>query len=467
MEYYLMNKDNRLLSFRTEYSFGDTLVTEVCRYANRLPIGFTDISLWIENRNYAKHKESLKGFLSQWGMDNVDGFIEITHCLGLNDTLWVKPVDSTLCWSEVSLYSNDFSDVMEKTAFGNGLNGIEISTTDLTSPEFVSPGSFAKCWKRQEDGIYLYKTQGTLSQGYEPYAEYFASQIAERFPVPTVKYELTKLNGRLCTRCKMFTSEKVGLVPFAGVFDISKKRYNIPAIIAACEELGFGEEIRQMYLLDCLILNKERQLGNIGFLFDNDTFEIIGFSPIYDFNVSMLTDALDEDFDSLEKIDAYIAANHIVPKASDASFFDVATSLNINIPSDVTFTQHGNYRMNENRFFKLSEYIALNHNRIKHNNDNLRRVKSETKCETLADNLQGLDYHMEQGSFYLELPRDDFIQNSYLSRYSTIYGLGEGERIVIQVQDNEVKCVLIDEFGETEIGKDLLGDEKKLLSLAK
>ncbi|MCF0128613.1 MAG: HipA domain-containing protein [Pseudobutyrivibrio sp.] len=464
MEYYLMNKDQRLLSFKTEYSFGDTVVTETEQYAKKLPIGFTDISLWLENRNYAKHKESLKGYLSQWGMDNVDGFIEITHCLGLNDTLWVKTVDSNLCWSEVSLYTNDFSDVMEKTAFGNGLNGIEISTTDLTSPEFVSPGSFAKCWKREEDGIYLYKAQGSLSQGNEPFSEFFASQIAEKFSVPTVKYELTKLNGRLCTKCKMFTSEKVGLVSFAGVFDISKKRYNIPSIIAACEELGFGEEIRQMYLLDCLTLNQDRHLGNIGFLFDNDTFEIIGFSPIYDFNVSMLGDAYREDMKSRSSIDAYMVNNSVRPKASDASFFEVAISLGVKLPADVDFGQHELYRMEDERFSKLSEYISLNFERIKHKNNDLHRVKIQEKCETLADHLLGLNYTLKDGFFCLELLQDDFKKNDYLGRFSTMYGLGEDERIVIKAQGERVECFLVDEFGESQIGKDIVGGEKEFVA---
>ena len=41
--------------------------------------------------------------LTAWGIDNVDGFIEVTHYLGLNDTLWVKPANSSLHWDEVSL----------------------------------------------------------------------------------------------------------------------------------------------------------------------------------------------------------------------------------------------------------------------------------------------------------------------------------------------------------------------------
>ncbi|MCF0229106.1 MAG: HipA domain-containing protein [Parasporobacterium sp.] len=459
MEYYLMNKDDRLLAFKTESSLGDTIVSETERFTERLPIGFTDISLWIENRNYAKHKESLKGYLREWGLDHTDGFIRITHCLGLNDTLWVKEADSSLTWKSVSLYTNDFSDVMEKTAFGNGLNGIEISSTDLTSPEFVSPGSFAKCWKREKDGIYLYKTTGSLSQGYEPYSEFFASQIAEKFALPTVKYELTRFNGRICTRCRMFTSEDVGLVSFAGVFDITKKRYNIPAIIEECDKMGFGDEIRQMYLLDCLILNQDRHLGNIGFLFDNNTFEITGLSPVYDFNVSMLCDAKPGEMESVYSIDRYIECNSIGPRTSDASFFDVAAALDIELPADVTFYQDDRYMIDKKRFSTLSEYINLNYERIRYKNNNLRREPLNTKAETLADHLNGLGYLADNEVFVLELFREDFLTNPFLGRYKTQYGLGCDEKIVIKVKkDGNVRCTLVDESGESEIGWELLGN---------
>ena len=107
MNYYLMNKDNKLMKFKTMQKLGSTSVSEIITY-NKLPIGFIDIATWIDNRNYAKHKDHLIKWLKDWGMDTIDGFLEITHALGINDTLWVKEESSPLHWSDVSLYQNQF-----------------------------------------------------------------------------------------------------------------------------------------------------------------------------------------------------------------------------------------------------------------------------------------------------------------------------------------------------------------------
>ena len=153
-EYLLLNKDRVLLSFSVRRDdFGQDVCSELERYAP-LPPGFVSIENWIDRRNYAKHKEHLRRWLHEWQIDNVKGFLDITHALGLNDTLWVKQSSSSLTWPEVSLYSNDFNDVAAVTAFSKGLQGLRLSST---SPEFTSEGSFAKCWVRDGSNVLLYK----------------------------------------------------------------------------------------------------------------------------------------------------------------------------------------------------------------------------------------------------------------------------------------------------------------------
>ena len=78
----------------------------------------------------------------------------MTHALSLNDTFWIKTVDSKLQWKNVSLYENQFDETIAKIAFEGGLYGKEFTTT---SPEFGTSGSFAKCWVKEDDGIYLLK----------------------------------------------------------------------------------------------------------------------------------------------------------------------------------------------------------------------------------------------------------------------------------------------------------------------
>ena len=165
MRYSLMNKDTKLLDFETVENLGTT-VREIKSYSELRPIGFKDISDWVSNRNYAKHKRHLKEWLREWGIDTLDGFLQISHALGINDTLWVKDEDSDLKWEKVSLYSNPFTDVISKTAFDSGLHGLK-----TTSPEFTCEGSFLKYWTYDTDGIFLYKfgATGASNVGNEPY----------------------------------------------------------------------------------------------------------------------------------------------------------------------------------------------------------------------------------------------------------------------------------------------------------
>ena len=60
------------------------------------------------------------------GCYNLDGFIRVTHALSLNDTFWIKTVDSKLQWKNVSLYENQFDETIAKIAFEGGLYGKEL-----------------------------------------------------------------------------------------------------------------------------------------------------------------------------------------------------------------------------------------------------------------------------------------------------------------------------------------------------
>lgn len=115
--YLLMNKNEKLLSFSIDTLLGSEEITEKERFSSFLPTGFVDIATWIDKRDYAKHKEHFQAWLKDWGIDSVSGFIDITHCLGLNDCLWVKPEGSLLNWEDVNLYINEFTDVASRTAF--------------------------------------------------------------------------------------------------------------------------------------------------------------------------------------------------------------------------------------------------------------------------------------------------------------------------------------------------------------
>ena len=352
--YLLMNRNVPLLEFGIENTSLGEEVKEIKSIFDLRPHGFYDIATWLENRNYAKHKEHFKKWLSEWGLDTTEGFIDITHCLSINDTLWVKERSSDLTWDKVNLYENNFSDVAQQTAFEGGLFGLQISSTALTSPEFTSEGTCPKFWKKESEGIFLYKSQlsGAKNFGLEANAEYVSSFILQQITSNSILYDLVMIKGKLCSRCSLFTNEQYGYVPFYKMIDVNKK-YTINDVIQICEKMGFGKECREMFFLDSIVFNQDRHLGNFGFLVDNETFEIKGFAPLFDYNQSMLCNALDSDIQTLEEFYAY-EKEYMLGHKLGGRFSEVGKALCTDelrqmIPKSIIFPKHEKYNLDNHR----------------------------------------------------------------------------------------------------------------------
>ena len=362
--YYLMNKDDKLLEFCTEPGLGGTRIKELRSFDKRRPIGFTNIAKWIEQRNYAKHKEHFSKWLKEWGLDTTDGFLEISHCLGINDCLWVKRSDSPLTWDKVNLYQNEFSDVASKTAFETGLYGMKLSST---SPEFTAEGTFPKCWIKSQNNIVLYKSglTGASNVGLEPYSEYMASHISKKISQHNVvEYNLQKYKGKICSVCELFTNENVGFVP---VYKVTKTDNitNLGDVLDLCTDLGFEQECREMILIDSIVFNQDRHLGNFGFLFDTDTFEITGFAPLFDFNLSMLCNALGEDLKNFDKYEEEYRVGHkLGGRFSEVGQQVLTPSIKSSLPNQIRLPMHELYNLPVERMDLLSDIVQENYEKI-------------------------------------------------------------------------------------------------------
>ena len=362
--YYLMNKDDKLLEFCTEPGLGGTRIKELRSFDKRRPIGFTNIAIWIEQRNYAKHKEHFSKWLKEWGLDTTDGFLEISHCLGINDCLWVKRSDSPLTWDKVNLYQNEFSDVASKTAFETGLYGMKLSST---SPEFTAEGTFPKCWIKSQNNIVLYKSglTGASNVGLEPYSEYMASHISKKVSQHNVvEYNLQRYKGKICSVCELFTNENVGFVP---VYKVTKTDNitNLGDVLDLCTDLGFEQECREMILIDSIVFNQDRHLGNFGFLFDTDTFEITGFAPLFDFNLSMLCNALEEDLKNFDKYEEEYRVGHkLGGRFSEVGQQILTPLLKSSLPNQIRLPMHELYNLPVERMDLLSDIVQENYEKI-------------------------------------------------------------------------------------------------------
>lgn len=298
MKFLIMNFDEPIAEFVTEKDdIGEVLIISSKVYKASMEINVQD---WVQKRKPVKNRSFLEKLLSACGISNVEDYFLMTYGLSLNDALWVKPFEKNLLWKDVNLYDNSFNEVLSKLAFnGEGLQGIQIQTT---SPEYTTTGMLAKCWRRINNGIFLYKTgtEGTRNAGKEPYSEVLATQVCRAMELSDyVPYTLSKYENKLVSICKLFTSAEVGYSSYASRYRSNSYR-EIKEIMMKSE---YKKSFSEMTILDSLILNTDRHLNNFGFSINNRDNSIIKMAPIFDNGLGFTPyyDGSETDFKYYEK----------------------------------------------------------------------------------------------------------------------------------------------------------------------
>ena len=267
-------------------------------YNQKLPYGYEDIISWLKKRRKFLCTRDAKEFFKSIGIVTDEDFIEVTHCISLSDSFWIKRIDSELKWKDVSPWCNDYSRIISSYA----LDGIIIdSDKNYFSPVIGTSGSFPHTWKYNNGSITFVKagskyTLGGINSGREPFSEYYASVIARSLGLDCVTYSIrnhTRADGRLdvVTECPIYTSESIGSI---SACDLGLNSYEDIINFAKCKIPNCYLKVINMLFLDCLLLNTDRHYGNIEFLIDNSTLEIIDIAPIFDNNYSLLPRFIEE-----------------------------------------------------------------------------------------------------------------------------------------------------------------------------
>ena len=124
--------------------------------------------------------------------------------------------------------------------------------------------------------------------------------------------------------------------------------------------------MRRMFVLDALILNIDRHLGNVGFLFDNDSMRIEGMAPVYDNNRSLLfqfdTEALEKNPEwCISKCEPRIGGDFI--KTAQAMLTDELRSELKNM-AGFRFQEPKDIEVPKDRLEALSKILNLQLNKI-------------------------------------------------------------------------------------------------------
>lgn len=304
----------------------------------------TDETLWqwLTRRTVPKHRHYIQIMLGNLGITRMSTRDILERCKGLslNDVYWIVPDSFKGAWKDCNLYANEFSKTLAVMAFTGGFRGEFNAERDITtSPEFTTNGMLAKCWRRVDGKVLLYKsgTEGAANTGFEPYSEYYASQLAEALGLRHVPYGLEKFKGRLCSTCPLFTSDKYGYVP-AG------------RLVTRDEALA-DPRFADIFLFDAIIFNTDRHMGNFGYIIDNDTNEIVGATPIFDNGYGLFSLALyrpGQKYDEYGDLRKYVS--HVTPALYEKW---------LEFPKELTFEMINRLKPLKGFRFKRHKYYNL------------------------------------------------------------------------------------------------------------
>ena len=313
--YYIKLFDENLISFNMNNELG-IKVTEIKLLSKnkelfpivlQKDINENTLISFIKSRIIPKNRAFVQNILQSVGLNINDtkGIIDISKGLSLIDSYWIVQ-DTSLKFEDYNLFDNDFSEVLSLIAF----TGHSSKIKDLiTSPEFTTNGALPKAWRRINGHVYLYKG-GTdpiyANTGNEPYSEYYASELATQMGISHVDYELEKWKGMLASVCELFTNKNTSYIQIGDLVQTG----GIDAVYKYLKGQGLEEKFADMIIFDSLIFNTDRHFGNFGLLRDNITGKIIDFVPIFDNGEGLLSKAMPDIFDDVQKFEEYINSDN-------------------------------------------------------------------------------------------------------------------------------------------------------------
>ena len=277
-QYQLLHKNSLVL----EISSGEVTVAS----KEKLPfdlrhyetVGYAEWLNWLKRRIDTLQRTYMNQLYKQRRLGR--GHVEV-----INDSNAISPID--LFWIKAGHHQIDWESLQEKRDF--------LMSTALTSLEGkLDPKAM---FGKKEDRISILTTKGTFPKAiYQNHllkkgdnAEYEISgyRIAEHLGIPSAKAFLGEDN---IVYCELFTNDKLGMVhALEYIYPFDAETYadiytRSLALFSGNAEINHG--IQRLFIFSYLISNNDLHGENFGFLYDNETFNIVSIAPAYDFNAA-------------------------------------------------------------------------------------------------------------------------------------------------------------------------------------
>lgn len=312
MKCILMNKNTKiaLLEYNTKYNAIEKVYeTYNIEYAplsvynatkNKASNLATEINKWFRNRGIPAWRKDLENLLQSLNVLTTEELLNKAYALSLSDQYWIKEEESKVEWKDVNFFQNDFKYKGYLQASLSSTLGEYINPPELMSPNNTTDGMLQKGWIIENNNRVLVKGIYQTSRE-EPINEWLASEICKRLGFYHCEYTIDVVNNKLVSKCNDFIDENKEIITAYDAFNSEKKSNNINdyehyiKVLEKHNVPNARENLKQMFILDYLIMNIDRHMKNFGIIRDVNTLNWICTTPIFDNGESMQCDRLTND----------------------------------------------------------------------------------------------------------------------------------------------------------------------------
>ncbi|GEM_PF-324850 len=301
--YYLMNKNRKVAKVIMNNATQNIVKIEEVLHEDYAPLeGFVHhhlnaqaLTSWFRGRGIPSWRDGLDELLYNLHIKNGLELLNVAYGLSLSDQYWLNPVNAPLSWQDINFFDHDFHshDYQEATFDGK----IMLKQPDLFTPNNTSDGMLKKSWIVGEDHQRYLLKGSYKAKGFEPFCEVLSTFLSEALQLPYVPYTVTYLGDVVVSQCPCFIDENTELITAYALL----KNAEIDLVHKSPEDLYADyreilnkhevprafEYLTKMFILDYLMINCDRHLGNFGIIRDVNTLKWRSVAPIYDSGQAM------------------------------------------------------------------------------------------------------------------------------------------------------------------------------------
>jgi hypothetical protein len=281
---------------------GNVLDVNEIKEPEHLPYKYTENSVknikllnnWIAKRGIPFRREDYDSIMEKYRVNTSSELTVLSNGINLTDHYWLCEKDKDKKWENVNFLDNKFS-----IRIGEILPELTEVYEEFINPDFSSNGRLKKFWIIDGEKRVLCK-DGSGDVRQEPFNEKIASDISERLKIKNVKYELSEFENKYYSKCECMIDRDLEYVNAFIVYlegENTGNRYE--DYIKICEQKGIKnarEEIDKMIMLDYIIRNTDRHVGNFGILRNAETLKWEKIAPVFDNGNSFWHDAQGEKY---------------------------------------------------------------------------------------------------------------------------------------------------------------------------